>query len=202
MELSEKSTASLNSEQKKLMAKMKSTLGVAVNTMESHIKCGTIWCPTNAEEQKEKTPKRSNSSDKRKSRATKKLGSEDTAARKLLSSGEEDDNNTMDDLSDADNADDTADLDLDLKNYNDTADDTTTIDTDQYETAEDSDTNDDSPGKVYRTFCAGEKCSRKNGPGYVTGCFACSQKAHLVCTCHVNYGENGTARAVCHACIA
>ncbi len=89
MELSEKSTATLNSEQKKLMARMKSTLGVAVNTMESHIKCGTIWCPTNAEEQKEKTPKRSNSSGKRKSRATKKLGSEDTAARKLLSSGEE-----------------------------------------------------------------------------------------------------------------
>lgn len=202
MELSEKSTATLNSEQKKLMARMKSTLGVAVNTMESHIKCGTIWCPTNAEEQKEKTPKRSNSSGKRKSRATKKLGSEDTAARKLLSSGEEDDNNTMDELSDADDADDTADLDLDLNNNNDTADDTSTIDTDQYETAEDSDTNDDSPGKVYGTCCAGEKCSRKNGPGYVTDCFACSQKAHLVCTRLVNYGENGTARTVCHACIA
>jgi hypothetical protein len=60
----------------------------------------------------------------------------------------------MDDLSDADDADDTADLDLDLKNNNDTADDTTTNDTDQYETAEDSDTNDDSPGKVYGTCCA------------------------------------------------
>ena len=36
----------LNEKQNILIKRMKSTIGTAVHAMESHIKSGTIWCPT------------------------------------------------------------------------------------------------------------------------------------------------------------
>jgi hypothetical protein len=46
MDLSGKSTDTLNEEQTILIKRMKSTIGMAVGAMESYIKSGSIWCPT------------------------------------------------------------------------------------------------------------------------------------------------------------
>jgi hypothetical protein len=46
MDLSWKSTDTLNEEQNILIMRMKSTIGMAVGAMESYIKSGSIWCPT------------------------------------------------------------------------------------------------------------------------------------------------------------
>ncbi len=82
MELSGKNTANLSDEQNDLMARMKSTLGAAVNAMETHIKSGTVWCPTTVDDQ-QKTPKFSNSDNsKKKSRTSRSISSDDSAARK------------------------------------------------------------------------------------------------------------------------
>ncbi len=61
VDLSNRCTSSLTSEQNELIARMKNTIGAAVSAMESHIKAGTIWCPK-SEEELEKTPKSDNSS--------------------------------------------------------------------------------------------------------------------------------------------
>ena len=88
MDLSNRRTGSLTTEQNELMARMKNTIGVAVSAMESHIKAGTIWCPK-SEEEMEKTPKSDNSSGNNKRR---RVGSElyhtNSVARKLLDSEE------------------------------------------------------------------------------------------------------------------
>jgi hypothetical protein len=82
MELSGKNTANFSDEQNDLMARMKSTLGAAVNAMETHIKSGTVWCPTTVDDQ-QKTPKFSNSDNsKKKSRTSRLISSNDSAARK------------------------------------------------------------------------------------------------------------------------
>jgi hypothetical protein len=88
MDLSNRRTGSLTSEQNELMARMKNTIGEAVMAMETHIKAGTIWCPK-SEEEVEKTPKSDNSSGKNK---RKRFGSEllhaHSITRKLLDSEE------------------------------------------------------------------------------------------------------------------
>jgi hypothetical protein len=56
LELSGKDTANFSDEQNDLMARMKSTLGAAINAIETHIKSGTVWCPTTVDNQ-QKTPK-------------------------------------------------------------------------------------------------------------------------------------------------
>jgi hypothetical protein len=91
MELSGKNTANLNDEQNDLMARMKSTLGAAVNAMETHIKSGTVWCPTTVEDE-QKTQKFSNfDKSKKKSQTSRTISSNDSAACKLISSGEKHD---------------------------------------------------------------------------------------------------------------
>jgi hypothetical protein len=74
-----------------VMSKMKSTIGAAVNVMETHIKSGTVWCP-NTMEDEQKPPKFSNSDkSKKKSQTSRTISSDDSTACKLISSGEKDD---------------------------------------------------------------------------------------------------------------
>jgi hypothetical protein len=88
MDLSNRPTSSLTSEQNELMARMKNTIGAAVSAMESHIKSGTIWCPK-SEEELEKTPKSDNSSgNNNRRRRSSELPHTDGVARKLLDSEE------------------------------------------------------------------------------------------------------------------
>jgi uncharacterized Rossmann fold enzyme len=73
------------------MSKMKSTIGAAVNVMETHIKSGTVWCPTTMEDE-QKTQKFSNfDKSKKKSQTSRTISSNDSAACKLISSGEKHD---------------------------------------------------------------------------------------------------------------
>jgi hypothetical protein len=96
LELSGKDTANFSDEQNDLMARMKSTLGAAINAIETHIKSGTVWCPTTVDNQ-QKTPKFSNSDNsKKKSRTSRLISSNDSAAHKLINSGEKDDSGAAD----------------------------------------------------------------------------------------------------------
>jgi len=92
MELSQKSTGTLTSDQSELMARMSNTIGIAVSAMESHhIKSGTIRCPQ-SETEVEKTPESGNSSgNNNKGRRTgSPLSQTNSIAQKLLDSKEND----------------------------------------------------------------------------------------------------------------
>jgi hypothetical protein len=85
MDLSGKSTDTLNEEQTILIKRMKSTIGMAVGAMESHIKSGSIWCPTNTNTL-DSTPKVANGSGN--SNRSRQPNMTSSVARKLLSSEE------------------------------------------------------------------------------------------------------------------
>jgi hypothetical protein len=73
-------------EQLHLIEGMKSTIGVAVGNMETAIKSGTLWRPSQKENIAERTPKRGNKSSKSKSanRSSSNSGSILSAKRRIL----------------------------------------------------------------------------------------------------------------------
>jgi len=58
MSLKKYKDASGEDEELALIERMKSTIGVAVGNMETAIKSGALWCPSQEETISDKTPKR------------------------------------------------------------------------------------------------------------------------------------------------
>jgi hypothetical protein len=82
---------------------MKSTIGVVVGNMETAIKSGTLWCPSQEENIAEKMPKRRNKESKVPYRSSSSSGSILSAKHQILtSSSEKDDNLSVSSDSDSD----------------------------------------------------------------------------------------------------
>ena len=82
-------------EQLHLIERMKSTIGVAVGNMETAIKSGTLWRPSQKENIAERTPKRGNKASKSKSanKSSSSSGSILSAKHRILTSSSEKDCN-------------------------------------------------------------------------------------------------------------
>jgi hypothetical protein len=211
MELSGKNTANLSDEQNDLMARMKSTLGAAVNAMETHIKSGTVWCPTTVDDQ-QKTPKFSNSDNsKKKSRTSRSISSDDSAARKLINSGEKDDSGAadIDDLQKNITFEDEANNESNstspegLLDTNDESQNSLDRSTDRsLDTLFGTDTNSyTSKDHEFMSCCAGSLCINKTDPDeFRVICRDCGEKAHVFCSRSVN--DEGTVKTLCLQCIA
>jgi len=108
MSLKKYKDASGEDEELALIERMKSTIGVAVGNMETAIKSGALWCPSQEENIADKTPKRRNKAPKVSRQKSSSSSSSDiissTKCRLLTSSSEKDDTMSISSDSDSDSS--------------------------------------------------------------------------------------------------